>query len=185
MCGGRSSRFGADKTLATFNGRPFIEKVLAAATQVAPTYLVSKNPLKFHFLLGRYRFGFVVEGEGVYSPLVGVRAALLQIPARALLFLPADLPFVSPELLRWIVSHPPPVVVKDSNRLHSLVTFLPKAAVTVVDSLLKRGEHRVFRLHRELKTEELPLHLFSHRDYSLKSLTNINRKEEYLETLCR
>ena len=100
LVGGQSSRFGADKALALWQGRPLAlsvaESVRAAAGSVA---LVGSTE--------RYAdLGLPVIGDPVagYGPLAGLAAALDDTAAEWNLVVACDMPHLSVEFLSFLLS---------------------------------------------------------------------------------
>ena len=99
LVGGRSSRFGADKALASWQRKPLAlwvaEQVRAAA---GPVTLVG-DPEKYGGL-GLPVIADPVEGFG---PLAGLAAALEHSAAEWNLVVACDLPHLTPEFLRFLL----------------------------------------------------------------------------------
>ena len=99
LVGGRSSRFGSDKALAPWQGRPLArwvaEQVQAAA---GPVTLVG-DPERYQEL-GLPVIADRVEGFG---PLAGLAAALEHSSAEWNLVVACDMPYLTPEFLRFLL----------------------------------------------------------------------------------
>ena len=99
LAGGQSRRMGRDKALLTLNGQTLIECVLAAAHPLeCPTFIVG-DPAAYAQL-----------GPPVYpdhrpnlGPIGGLFTAL-ELAAGPVLLLACDLPFLTPEFLRYLIS---------------------------------------------------------------------------------
>ncbi len=97
LAGGRSARFGADKALAALDGRPLLVHALDALAGVGLTgSVVAPRPDAYRGLAQ----GFVASEEPDRGPTEGLRAALAACPRRWALVLAADMPGVTPALLR-------------------------------------------------------------------------------------
>jgi molybdopterin-guanine dinucleotide biosynthesis protein A len=98
LVGGASRRFGSPKALARFRGELLAERahrLLEAA--FADVIVVGKTsddlPLPFRVL---------DDGSELRAPIVGVAAGLRLAPTELCVFLPTDMPWVTPGLLRTL-----------------------------------------------------------------------------------
>jgi len=181
LAGGKSSRFGSNKLWAPLRGEQLLSFLVRRLASSFPTFVVVKNPAPFYHLraLGAE---LLVEPFDDYSPLYGLLTGLRQVKAGQLLFLPGDAPFVRPPVLeRFTKLFPPPAVLRENGRLHSLFTLLSKEHLPAVEEALKKGVHRLSELHRLLDSREVPFTLLKPLDYGGVSLLNLNRMEDYLE----
>ena len=99
LAGGRSTRMGTDKAAIPLNGRTLLEHALEIVGQVAGHVLI----LGSKQLYGKY--GAAIED--LYpgcGPLGGIHAALLNSQTRLNLVIAVDTPFLSAELLRYMVA---------------------------------------------------------------------------------
>ena len=99
LTGGKSSRMGTDKAFLEFRGQTLLERALATAGGVCNEVSIVGDATKFA------GHGPVVED--VYAgcgPLAGIHAALLSSTAELNLMLAVDMPFVSRELLAFLLS---------------------------------------------------------------------------------
>src|SRR5262249_26056936 len=97
LAGGHSSRMGADKAFLKIDGEILIRRMLGIAQAIAPHARIVGGAEKFR------SYSDVVEdlfpGCG---PLAGIHAALRASHAELNLVLAVDMPFVSPEFLRYL-----------------------------------------------------------------------------------
>ena len=101
LAGGLSSRMGADKALVEVAGRPMVEWVSAALTDVVDRVVVAGRS---ESILGLYPLPDPVEGP--VGPLAGVAAALVEATATgagAVLAVAVDHPFVRRHTLARLV----------------------------------------------------------------------------------
>jgi molybdopterin-guanine dinucleotide biosynthesis protein A len=103
LAGGRSSRFGAPKPLATFRGEPLVAHAIAALTPVCGDVVVVTHLPEIGIALGARTLTDRLPDAG---PLAGLASALGY--ARALrcdgvLLLACDMPLVTPALLALLV----------------------------------------------------------------------------------
>jgi molybdenum cofactor guanylyltransferase len=93
LCGGRSSRMGADKSRLRYRGRPLSEHMGALLRQAG---------VEHTFLSGPDGIRDILPGRG---PLGGMHACMNALAAEFnhLLFVPVDMPLLRPEQLRRLV----------------------------------------------------------------------------------
>lgn len=103
LAGGKSSRMGTDKAFLEFGGETLLDRALAVVGTVCSSVAIVGDPVKF----AKYeapKYGPVVAdifpGCG---PLAGIHAALAHSTAELNLMLAVDMPFVSTELLAFLL----------------------------------------------------------------------------------
>lgn len=100
LAGGGSRRFGSDKGLALFQGRPLIQWALTALRGLDFTpRVVTRNPSAYRGLTSAFVTG-ESPGEG---PVEGLRAALASTTAPWSLVVSVDMPGVSARVLEVLV----------------------------------------------------------------------------------
>jgi molybdopterin-guanine dinucleotide biosynthesis protein A len=98
LAGGRSSRMGVDKALVEFDGQPLVVHALRILAEAGLPVSIAGARSALD------RFAPVVEDrEAGLGPLAGICAALASSPARFAVFVPVDLPFLPPSLLRYLL----------------------------------------------------------------------------------
>lgn len=100
LAGGLSRRFGSDKALAEFGGRPLLECLMATLASVVADPVVIVNDPGRYAGSSRKRLADVIPGCG---PLGGIYTALTRLHADAVLVLTCDMPLVTAGLLRELV----------------------------------------------------------------------------------
>ncbi|MBK7876562.1 MAG: molybdenum cofactor guanylyltransferase [Planctomycetes bacterium] len=91
LCGGRSSRMGADKARLELDGRSLLEHALAALDAVAAPVVLACGPSARYADLGRALAPDRVADAG---PLAGIEAGLAAVPSGYVCVLAVDLPRV-------------------------------------------------------------------------------------------
>lgn len=99
LAGGQSTRMGTDKAFVLLEGRTLLVRMLELARSVTANVRIVGNPAKFQ------RFAPVVEDvfQGC-GPLAGIHAALRSSQTDLNLILAVDVPFVSVNLLEFLVA---------------------------------------------------------------------------------
>lgn len=126
LAGGRSSRMGRDKAMLDFRGRPLLDHMLALLEQAgARETLVSGDRAGYRCVRDE------VPGEG---PVGGI-AAVIDGYAGPCLFVPVDMPLLTPGLLRSLVS-----ALHDATSARFTGHILPWAVL--VDDAARNAVHR-------------------------------------------
>lgn len=179
LAGGRSRRYGADKSAARVAGLPMVERVLSVAAAVADeVVLVSSRPVAGAETAPRIPDR--VPGRG---PLGGLHAALHEARDRgmdAVLLLPCDLPLVSTALLRSLLKArggaPAVAPARDGGTTQVLCAVYGVEVLPAVERRV-RGEDRSLQgLFREVGGRPLSLAELGVRDEG--TLLNVNTPEE-------
>jgi molybdopterin-guanine dinucleotide biosynthesis protein A len=114
LAGGAASRFGGAKTTALLAGRPLVSYPLAALADAGlEPAIVAKPETELPDLDAEVW----LEPPEPRHPLCGIVEALRRTAAEALVFAPCDLPFLDPNLVRWLAAAPEPLVVAASQPL--------------------------------------------------------------------
>lgn len=100
LCGGQSRRFGEDKGLKLFLGRPLIARVIERVRPISRDITLITNNAQAYLPFGLPVFGDETPGLG---PLGGMLTALTQCRSSLLTLVACDMPFVSPALLAHAV----------------------------------------------------------------------------------
>ena len=108
QAGGRSSRMGEDKSWLTIDGRPMIERVLAAAQPAADRLVIVIHPANPHLaryeqLAAQWNAQLLSDQHDHRGPLGGLETVLRQCTTdESALLLACDLPFVTTEFLQLL-----------------------------------------------------------------------------------
>ncbi|MBI5208485.1 MAG: molybdenum cofactor guanylyltransferase [Elusimicrobia bacterium] len=107
LAGGRSSRFGSDKSFALWEGRPVIAHLLDRLSPLFREVLVvAKEPSRFRGLL-RPRERAVQDLSDRHHPLVGLATGLRHAGTRYSFFCACDMPLVRVELITALCAAAP------------------------------------------------------------------------------
>jgi molybdopterin-guanine dinucleotide biosynthesis protein A len=178
LAGGKSSRMGSDKAFLELHGRTLLARALELARSVADCVRIVGPVEKF----GSY--GAVVEdlyaGRG---PLGGIHAALLSSATELNLVFAVDLPFLTRELLDFLV--------REARATEAVVTvpritggFQPLCAVyrrgfaTLAQTALEAGKNKIDALFPQTSTriiEEPELLRFA---FEAAMFENLNAPED-------
>ena len=117
LIGGKSTRFGSDKGLFKFKGKPMISYELEVLEQLNyPIFLVanSKTQVQNYINIINYEkiSGFIVDDydlisdQNIHTPMLGLYTAfkdLNQLGYKKVLILPCDQPYIKINVLKYLI----------------------------------------------------------------------------------
>ena len=181
LAGGKSSRMGQDKALMHFGGNTLLTHALQLVTAAAGSAHIVGSAATFA------AFGPVVEdiypGQG---PLAGIHAALAGTPAELNLIVAVDMPFLQPELLRYLLAQARRtsalvVVPSAGGGLQPLCAVYRQAFVRVAERSLRAGENKIDRLFSQVETRVIEQKDLERNGFSKEMFRNLNTEEDWQE----
>lgn len=182
LAGGKSTRMGAEKAFVSLDGRTLLARAMMLARSVAADVEIVGDPEKFA------AFGPVVEDifRGC-GPLGGIHAALRASRMNLNLILAVDVPFVSPQLLQYLIT-------RARNAPDALVTvprysggWQPLCAVyrpqfaDFAEKALREGRYKIDALFDGSRTEVIGERDFETAGFSTNMFRNLNTPQELAE----
>jgi len=110
IAGGSSKRFGSDKALAEFQGKPLIAHMMVIARRISSTILVVVSDEEQEKNLKPFAKGakFVTDPEGEPKcALTGAITAFEHTETTHVILLPVDAPLTEPDLLKMLIRMKP------------------------------------------------------------------------------
>ncbi|MCP4667667.1 MAG: molybdenum cofactor guanylyltransferase [Deltaproteobacteria bacterium] len=183
LAGGESRRYGSDKAFVRIEGIPLIERVaMVMQSLFEHVFLITNNPHEYAYL-GFPMHEDLIKGLG---PLGGIYTAMTAIPNRGGFFVPCDMPFLNPYLIRHMVEireDYDAVVPRISGMMEALHALYSKQCLPHIKKLIDRREYQIIQLFPKVSVryvEEAEIRRF---DSQLRSFLNINRPEEAKELM--
>lgn len=103
LAGGKSSRFGSDKTVFMFNGKPLIQHVIDSLQPLfSSTTIIANDTTKYNFIAIPV-FPDIIPGLG---PLGGIYTALTYAKTDFIFVCAADMPFLNREFIAYMLKIP-------------------------------------------------------------------------------
>ncbi|ADH86645.1 molybdenum cofactor guanylyltransferase [Desulfurivibrio alkaliphilus] len=178
LAGGKSSRFGSNKALAHYRGRPLVARVAAVLEEIfSERLLVTNTPADYAFL------GWPMTGDLVLNagPLGGIQAALRRIDAPRAFVVACDMPHLNGAVIRrlcrcpgdWDVILPAPTTGPEP--LHAVYH---RRILPAVEAALARGEGKLSLLLQELRVRRMTAAELGLAAASDPAFTNINYRED-------
>ncbi|MCA9836054.1 MAG: molybdenum cofactor guanylyltransferase [Trueperaceae bacterium] len=174
LAGGHSSRFGRDKALYPYAGKPLLSWVAESLTDAAELFIIANKAYPaFDFPL----YSDIIPAQG---PLSGIHAGLSYSKQDWLAVAACDMPFLTRSywqlLMTTISSDKQIVIVEHKGRLEPLAAYYHKSCLALFEANLNQQQLSLQTIIRELKTTVIP---FETLGLESKTLANIN----YLEDL--
>ena len=150
VAGGKSRRMGADKRMLLF-GR---QKLLTIAVEKAKVIsdeviLVLGEPIEID-----YQVKIVFDKVKGHGPLVGLYSGLLEARGKKALLLPCDMPLVTVELLRTLISQAEGydiTILKHRGIVEPLCSVYSKNVIPVIEEQLQEGNLSLLSLLKNPK----------------------------------
>lgn len=178
LAGGKSARMGRDKAFVVFEGRTLLERMLEVAHSLGPEVHIVGNSEKYS--------AFAPVVEDVFpgcGPLGGIHAALRVSRCELNVILAVDVPFASPALLDYLVSH-----AKNSVALVTVPRagkgFQPLCAVyrrgfaDAAEQALRAGRYKIDALFDAVQTQIISEKELRSAGFSAESFRNLNTPED-------
>ncbi len=197
QAGGRSSRMGRDKAWLPLEGRPLIERVMAAAQPVVNNLNLVINAANqrsagYQQLAEAHGARLLFDRHEHRGPLGGIHTALAQCqPGESALILACDLPFITTDFLALLgaihQSTDPPssvtVPLDQANRPQPLAAIYAHSCLTAIEQMLAADELKVDRLYALVPVRRVGFEEFAHLPKAERFFTNLNTPEEYRAAL--
>lgn len=175
LSGGKSSRFGPDKGLAPFKGRPLIDYSIGISEQFTKDIIISANSNEYE------KFGFPIIPD-IYKnagPMGGIYTALQKAKYELNLILPCDTPYIDKSLIHLLINNydQEDVVIFQTEdiRFHPLLGLYHKRILPKLKKSLEKGHYKLIDLIFELHYKIIPLKA---QDENKKYFLNFNYEKD-------
>lgn len=177
LAGGKSSRMGSDKAFLMLDGQTLLERGLELARSVTDNVRIVGSAEKFA--------AFAPVVEDVFrecGPLGGIHAGLKTSSAELNLMLAVDLPFVTQELLRYLVTRAREsaavAIVPRTEGWQPLCAVYRREFAEVAESALREGRYKIATLFDLVLTEAVEHAELEVAGFSAEMFRNLNTPEE-------
>jgi molybdopterin-guanine dinucleotide biosynthesis protein A len=187
LAGGRSLRMGTNKALLKLDGKPIIEHVTSTMQAVFDRVILVTNEPSTYRSLGLEMFGDLYKDRG---PLGGIHSALVHADGADVFVSACDTPFISRELVKYVVEYPSANAVKipsSGEHLHPLCGLYTQSCLEMVVQQLEARNYRVLDLFEKIPTAIIPISpalpfyredLFANFNYPEDSIGKPNDQEQ-------
>jgi len=145
LVGGRSQRFGKDKVLLPFQGKPLIAHLCGILEPLVREILIVGHPRPEFEALNLRVVEDLLPDAG---PLGGIYTALKSTRASFVLVLAADMPFLSPSLLEELLKSRQgrdAVIPRGPRDLEPLCAIYSRTCLDPVRRSLEKGANKIVR----------------------------------------
>lgn len=179
LAGGKNTRFGYTKALVFWQGKTLIEFEISILTQlVDDLWVVTNYPDRFGFI----RVPMVVDEIPFGGPLLALKTGLKTCRHQWVLVVGCDLPFLSPDLLRYLLDQRRDgfaAVVPYSDRgPEPLCAIYHKNCVPAIELLLEEGKTALLDLISYCSIRRVESHELTGFSPQ-RCFFNLNRPEDY------
>jgi molybdopterin-guanine dinucleotide biosynthesis protein A len=180
LAGGENKRIPVMKGFLEIKGRRIIESNVELLKEIFDCVIISTNNPECYFYLGVPMVGDIVEYRG---PMTGLLSALITLEAPDIFVTACDMPFIKPELIRYIVNRwekrwDAVIPIFDSKSQPLLAVYSKKVVPKMEDSIRKgmRGLREFLKIIEVLYIGEDKVRAI---DPEGRSFVNINTVEDY------
>ena len=174
LSGGAARRFGGtDKGALRVAGRTILDRQLAALTPVSDDIMLVGHPAPAH----DPRLRIVADRSPGLGPLAGLEAALEAAREPVLILLACDLPFVTTDLLTYLVSLADgvdAVVPRDDRGYHPLCAVYDRRCLDVVRRRLQARTLALTHLFTDVRVRPVPVDDLARFGAPRRLLANVN-----------
>ncbi len=178
VAGGTSGRFGSDKSLHLYEGKPLVMHVLDAISPVFDDILISaREGEKFSFT-GLEIIQDIIPGLG---PIGGIYSAIEKIDAERIFLFPCDMPFISTEFVRYMTELPDYydiVVPKTGGYYQPLHAIYSKKCAPRIRENIDREDYRMSGFYEGLEVRDVEDIEIEFYGDPFRIFKNVNFKED-------
>lgn len=173
LAGGHSSRMGTDKGFLIWNGRTFVEQILAELQTLGQEVtLVSNQPEKYS------AYGCVILRDSIQEigPLGGLYTGLLHAKKDLNLFVSCDSPMLSGSFYRDFLANAKSDCInysKIGDRLHPLPVLLHKDVLGKMKESIDENNYKLIHFYEQFNSNLIDMSVYE------SEMKNINTPEEY------
>jgi len=157
LAGGNSVRMGQDKAILRVRGMPMIRLIAETLRAVVPEVIIVVSRPDAYVQAGLRVVADLVDNRG---PLGGLYTALHASGMGSVFVLACDTPFVTPELIRYVMdfdSDRPASVALCGGQLHPLCALYRRTSLPAVTRHLQEGRLAMVDLLAALEATEVPI----------------------------
>ena len=170
---------GADKAWLELGGRAMIEHVIAALVPVTTSVAIIANSPEYSQL----GFPVLADLQAGIGPLEAIRTALASADTSRILLVGCDLPFVTSDLFRLLLSisgnHQAVVPIGVDGKLEPLCAVYCRESLPVVTELIGQGKRKISLLFDRFQTRFVAFDELSHLAGSELFFENVNTPQDY------
>jgi molybdopterin-guanine dinucleotide biosynthesis protein A len=178
LAGGKSRRFGKNKSFIRINGTPLIERVVTVMASIFEYRLLVTNTPEEYAYLGLPMVEDLIKGVG---PLGGIYTGLETIPHDAGFFVACDMPCLNAPFVRHIIGvregHDA-VVPKIGRMVEPLHAVYAKSSTGPLREVIDSGIRQILELFARIRVKYVEEEIIRAFDPDLRCFLNVNRPED-------
>ena len=181
LTGGAGSRMGRDKSTLELGGATLGQRAARILENVATTVSAVGRPVP-----GIPTVRDVLHSKNERAAIFGVQAALHSARTEWAVILSCDLPFITAEFFRLLISIAESaavdavVPVQPDGRLQPLAAvYRTGPCLTAVETMLAAGQRRLQEICERVETRRVPPNVYSNLAGCDKFFFNVNTPEDY------
>lgn len=181
LAGGQSKRMGTNKAFVRLNGKPLIDYVLDALQKVTANVMLSTGTESFHYK----NLPVVKDVYPGCGPMGGIYSALRFSETELNLVLSCDMPFVSADLLNFLVEeateHEADVTlpVDEEGYFQPLCAVYRKSMIPCFEQAILRQELKLKRMIEKVNFKMIAIEN-TDKNYNSKAFLNMNTPEDVI-----
>jgi molybdopterin-guanine dinucleotide biosynthesis protein A len=178
IAGGTSGRFGSDKSLYVFNGKPMISHTYDAVKKIFDEiYIIATGGEKFSFLDAKIIPDIIPK----LGPIGGIYTAVESLDAARIFIFPCDMPFLNSEFIEYMTTIPDiyDIIVPEINGLYQpLHAIYSKSCIDNIKRNIERKDYRMSGFYDGLNIRRVNEEEIGYYDDPQRMFRNINFKED-------
>jgi molybdopterin-guanine dinucleotide biosynthesis protein A len=178
IAGGTSGRFGSDKSLYVFNGKPMISHTYDVVKKIFDEiYIIAPDGEKFSFLDAKIIPDIIPK----LGPLGGIYTAIESIDTERVFIFPCDMPFLNSKFIEYMTTIPNiyDIIVPELNAMYQpLHAIYSKACIYSIKRNIELKDYRMSGFYEGLNIRKINEEEIAYYDDPLRMFKNINFKED-------
>ena len=182
LAGGQSSRMGVNKAFVQVGGQPIIERVIERVRGLGDELFVVTNNPQEYTRLGLPTHTDLIPGQG---PLGGLYTAVASAQGAHVLIVGCDLPFLNPDLLRFLIDlragYDVVVPLNQEGYPRTIHAVYGQVCLDPIRRRLESGHLKVLDFYSEVRVREVTGDEIDRFDPERLSFFNVNTPEDLAE----
>jgi molybdopterin-guanine dinucleotide biosynthesis protein A len=174
---------GSDKAFLEFEGQTLLDRALTVLTQACDHVKIVGDPARFAMYESQTVIADTFPGCG---PLGGIHAALKHSSSELNLILAVDMPFVSSELLSFLLARADNNaalvnVPRINDRLQPLCAIYRRDFTLIAEQALRAGEYKIDALFPSVSRHIIEEKVLEAAGFSPRSFFNMNTPHDFAD----
>ncbi|HEY7348915.1 MAG TPA: molybdenum cofactor guanylyltransferase [Ktedonobacterales bacterium] len=183
LAGGQSRRMGSDKAALLIQGEPLLRRTTRLIRAITPEVAIIGSPERAALVPD---VPIIPDRWPNQGPLGGIATALHTLAGEAVLVVGCDMPFLNPELLRYLITLADgydAVLARADGKAHPLHAVYQRGCLPVIEAQLLAGDLRVQRFLATLAVRFVEGAELDRFDPRHLSMFNANTPQEWEQAL--